>query len=89
MTAEPLELRNVGYADRACAHCGWRFFTTLGLAEHVRDCAHRQNLRERGLAVVALVNSRRVECAECGHISTPGGLSLHQKYRGHEGRIER
>lgn len=89
MTAQSFDLRVMGFPDHACSICGWRFFTTGALYRHSRGCSRaRVVLRERGLAVTALNNSRRVECSECGKVSTPGGLALHQHYSGHAGKVE-
>ena len=48
----------------------------------------QQVMRERGLAVTALLNSKRFACAECGKESKPGPLALHHRASGHVGRIE-
>lgn len=36
---EPLPIiRTLGFHDRACSVCGWRFFTTAALADHQLTC---------------------------------------------------
>ena len=83
------ELKRAGFPDRACPVCGWRFFTTLALHEHRQGCSQaRANLRKAGLAVTALNNSRRLRCDECGKVSTPSGIALHQRGLGHSGKTE-
>lgn len=98
--------RNV--TDKHCpAGCGARFFTNVGLSEHVRvGCgnghgspvtvrrswrltpAGRRALHERGLAVTALNNARRVRCDQCGRETTPPALANHQRATGHTGKTE-
>jgi hypothetical protein len=50
--------------------------------------ARKAALEVRGLHVTALNNSRRIRCVECGKVSTPSGLALHQRGTGHTGRVE-
>ncbi|WP_372734879.1 hypothetical protein [Nocardioides sp.] len=96
-------LTSYGIPKRPCpTGCGARFFTRVGVEEHVRlGCTtgspvHCRKLpskaqtaarRATGLAVTARTNARRVQCA-CGKVSTPAGIGLHQHYSGHVGRTE-
>jgi len=88
----PLLLRDLGFADRACSACGWRFFTTAGLYEHEQTHLPPKEvspaLRDAGLKVAALNNARRRRCKECGYESTPAGVGTHQKAWGHVGWTE-
>lgn len=93
VAVEP-DLRTLGYADKACGVCGWRFFTTAGRYEH--EATHfapppepvSPALREAGLRVAALNNSRRCRCDVCGLTSTRPALGFHQKHTGHTGWTE-
>lgn len=56
-------------------------------AERERESNRRAGLiggRSGGLITAA----RRVECLECGKISTPGGIGMHQKSSGHSGKAD-
>lgn len=89
--AEAKPLRSLGFADRACGVCGWRFFTTLALHEHSYNCPPRPPrpinpvLQDAGRRIAAHNNSRRRRCDECGHESTAAGIGSHQKAKGHQG----
>jgi hypothetical protein len=84
---------------QVCLTCGDSFFTQVGLAEHVRLGQHNQTvrlwvggvspaLRENGLRVAQLNNSRRRRCDGCGLVSTPAAVGIHQKFTGHTGWAE-
>ena len=53
-----------------------------------RSAEGRTWLAERGRQVATLNNARRVRCTECGQVSTPSGIGLHQRYTAHVGREE-
>ena len=83
-------LRRMGFHDKACRVCGWRFFTNAGLREH-RDEGCRSpspaqvaSWSEAGRRVAALNNTHRRRCS-CGLESTASGLGIHQKATGHTG----
>lgn len=88
-------LRTLGFKDRACGVCGWRFFTSAALQEHEAECDARPPSpaqvaawRQTGLRVAALNNTGRRRCDDCDLTSTPGGLGVHQKATGHSGWSE-
>lgn len=90
-----VELRQLGFSDRACGRCGWRFFTTAGLWDHQQECEQLAAverrvlaLRQTGLAVTALNNARRIRCHGCELVATPGPITVHQRATGHTGRTE-
>ncbi len=85
-------LRTLGFADKACRTCGWRFFTWDGLTEHEADCDSRPPSpaqvaawKEAGQRIAATNNARRRGCADCGLVSSPAGIGIHQKATGHAG----
>ncbi len=108
MTTTPVRKRSFvrGGQDtpqKECRACGDKFWTQVGLDEHVRLGNHGQttrrwvtgtvspaglkSLRKRGLEISAENNARRRRCT-CGLVSTPAGLGLHQKSTGHVGWAE-
>lgn len=92
----------VGFLDLACPKCGWRFFTTGGLYEHLANDCRPVETNElacdlcgrRFTSPATRANHKlqkhgpRVRCAECGLESTRAGLSSHQTRKGHKGTDE-
>lgn len=82
---------------RPCPVCGLRFFTGVGVEEHVRlnHPTHQMeplpcggSAREHGLRLAARNNAHRRRCSVCGLESTPAALGMHQKASGHIGWAE-
>ncbi|MCB0908226.1 MAG: hypothetical protein KDB63_14020 [Nocardioidaceae bacterium] len=92
MSTATLDVKVLGFVDRACAVCGWRFFTSAALYEHSLGCRPPKRVapaqREAGRRVAALNNSRRRRCNDCGYASTPAAVGNHLKHTGHTGWTE-
>lgn len=90
-------LRDLGFADRACGVCGWRFFTTMGLYEHEQthrppeppryrlSPEGRASLQSIGSAAGKRLTSTRRRCNACGMETHVPGMGKHQKASGHTG----
>lgn len=90
--------------NKVCPRCSDRFFTQVGLDEHLRtgDHAHTTRrwvtgklsptglaaLQERGRTIAAQNNARRRSCDTCGRVTTPAALGIHQRSTGHTGWAE-
>jgi hypothetical protein len=89
---------------KVCAICDDRFFTQVGLDEHLRLNQHNRTTRRwvtgkhspanlatlqvTGRRVAELNNARRRRCNGCGLVSTPAAVGIHQKVKGHIGLTE-
>jgi len=79
----------VGVEEHTRVGCGNDHNAPLTVRRDWKRSKHgKAVLRARGLAVTALINSRRVQCGQCDKVSTPAGLALHQRSANHSGRIE-
>ena len=80
---------NVGLAEHRRLGCGNGHGSPVRVRRRRRYTdAGRSSLQERGRQVAARNNARRVRCGTCGHVSTPSGVGLHQRFTGHTGRTE-
>jgi len=78
-------IRRMGSYRKACRGCGWRFFTVGGLRDHEAHCLAQAGRRVAGRAKAAVNNTYSRRCDDCGRLSTPAGLGMHQKHTGHTG----
>ncbi len=78
----------VGLAEHTRLGCGNGHGSPVKRRRAWPTAAQAANWSAAGRRVVALNNSRRVRCTECGKLSTPSGIALHQRKFNHSGKVE-